>query len=89
MKALLLIALIGLTGCVDAYGRVDPLRTGLAAGGAGALIGVVAASAATPRYGYGGYGYGYNPTPAYGYSYIAPPTYWRPSVGYPRYGYGY
>jgi hypothetical protein len=63
------------------WGGGGALAAGLVGG---AVLGGLAAAAATPAYGYGyGYGYPANSYPAYGYNYA------YPAYSYPAYGYGY
>ncbi len=77
--ALALTGLLGFTACTDAYGRPDPVATGLRGGGGAAAGVAVGAAAAQPRY--------YAPPPRRVYrGYYGPPRgyYYRPR-GYYRY----
>jgi hypothetical protein len=51
----LLAAALGTTACTDAYGRVDPVATGLLGAGIGAVAGAALVASTQPR----GHGWGY------------------------------
>jgi hypothetical protein len=82
MSALALTGLLGVAACTDAYGRPDPVATGLLGAGVGAAAGLaVGAAASQPRY------YAPPPRPVYRGYYGPPRGYYRhpPPRRYYRY----
>ncbi len=81
MTALALTGLLGVAACTDAYGRPDPVATGLLGAGVGAAAGLAIGAASQPRY------YAPPPRPVYRGYYGPPRGYYRhpPPRRYYRY----